>query len=70
MLIDRLLYQNLIPVRLSKNEDRLRSTPMEIDAMEEANSYLTGSIRTFVEAHFREEIYAEVVAERFGISRE
>jgi len=43
---------------------------MEIDAINGANSYLTGSIRTFVEAHFREEIYAEVVAERFGISRE
>ena len=37
--------------------------------MKGANSDLTGSILAFVEAHFREEIYAEVVAEHFGIGR-
>ncbi len=38
--------------------------------MNGADTDLTGSILAFVEAHFREEIYAEAVAERFGISRE
>ena len=49
---------------------RLRSNPMEIDAMKGANSDLTGSIIAFAEAHFREEICSEGIAEDFGISRE
>lgn len=38
--------------------------------MNGANSYLTGSILAFVEAHFRKDVYAEAIAERFEISRE
>ena len=38
--------------------------------MEEANSDLTGSILAFIETHLREDVYAEAIAERFGISRE
>jgi len=40
---------------------------MEIDAMKGANSDLTESILAFVEAHFREEIHAEGIAEQVGI---
>ena len=38
------------------------------EAIEGADVDLTESILTFVEAHFCEEIYAETVAEHFGIS--
>ncbi len=37
--------------------------------MKGANSDLTESILAFIETHFRKDVYAEAVAERFGISR-
>ena len=40
------------------------------EAIEGADADLTESILAFIEAHFGEEMYAEAIAEHFGINRE